>query len=103
MSLFNDLLMFSFLHNLTFLRRIYLCYISYMLYNLHHQVFLLAHTFPVTTRHRFDVHTTSITLKRRRMDVKTTSCAYWVITMEINTVCPLNILASIGIRGEKEN
>ena len=32
---------------------------------------------PVSTRHRFDIHTTSITLKRRRMDVKTTSCAYW--------------------------
>ena len=32
---------------------------------------------PVSTRRRFDVHTTSITLKRRRMDVKTTSCAYW--------------------------
>ena len=32
---------------------------------------------PVSTRRRFDVYTTSITLKRRRMDVKTTSCAYW--------------------------
>ena len=29
---------------------------------------------PVITRHRFDVHTTSITLKRRRADIKTTSC-----------------------------
>ena len=28
-------------------------------------------------RRRFDVHTTSITLKRRHTDVKTTSCAYW--------------------------
>ena len=27
---------------------------------------------PVSTRRRFDVHTTSITLKRRRTDVKTT-------------------------------
>ena len=26
---------------------------------------------------RFDVYTTSIALKRRRMDVKTTLCAYW--------------------------
>ena len=34
---------------------------------------------PVSTRHRFDIHTTFITLKRRRTDVKTTSCAYWVI------------------------
>ena len=34
--------------------------------------------FPVSTRRRFDVYTTSITLKRRRMDVKTTLCAYWV-------------------------
>ena len=32
---------------------------------------------PVSTRRRFDVYTTSIRLKRRRMDVKTTSCAYW--------------------------
>ena len=32
---------------------------------------------PISTRRRFDVHITSITLKRRRMDVKTTSCAYW--------------------------
>ena len=32
---------------------------------------------PVSTRRRFDVHTTSIMLKRRRMDVKTTLCAYW--------------------------
>ena len=31
---------------------------------------------PVNTRHRFDIHTTSITLKRRRTDVKTTSFAY---------------------------
>ena len=35
----------------------------------------------VNTRHRFDIHTTSITtsitLKRRRTDVKTRSCAYW--------------------------
>ena len=35
---------------------------------------------PVSTRHRFDIHTTSITLKRRRTDVKTTSCAYWETT-----------------------
>ena len=32
---------------------------------------------PVSTRRCFDVYTTSITLKRRRMDVKTTLCAYW--------------------------
>ena len=32
---------------------------------------------PVSTRRCFDVHVTSITLKRRRTDVKTTSCAYW--------------------------
>ena len=31
----------------------------------------------VITRRRFDVHTTSITSKRRRTDVKTTSCVYW--------------------------
>ena len=35
------------------------------------------YSIPVSTRRRFDVHTTSITLKRRRMDVKTTLCAYW--------------------------
>ena len=32
---------------------------------------------PVRTRRHFDVHTTSITLKRRRTNVKTTLCAYW--------------------------
>ena len=37
------------------------------------------HYIPVSTGRRFDVHTTSITLKRRRTDVKTTSCAYWDI------------------------
>ena len=31
----------------------------------------------VSTQRRFDVHATSITLKRRRTDVETTSCAYW--------------------------
>ena len=30
---------------------------------------------PVSTRHRFEIHATSITLKRRRTDVKTT--LYW--------------------------
>ena len=30
----------------------------------------LKQTIPVSTRLRFDVHTTSITLKRRRMDAK---------------------------------
>ena len=32
---------------------------------------------PVRTRGCFDVHKTSITLKRRRTDVKITSCVYW--------------------------
>ena len=32
------------------------------------------------TRHRFDVYTTSITLKRRRLDVKTTLYVYWIAT-----------------------
>ena len=32
----------------------------------------------ISTRHLFDIHTTSITLKRLRTDVLTTSCAYWV-------------------------
>ena len=36
------------------------------------------YSYPVSTRHRFDIHTTSIMLKRRRTDVKTTSRAYWV-------------------------
>ena len=36
-------------------------------------------SYPVSTRHRFDIHTTSITLKRRRTDVKTASCGYWVL------------------------
>ena len=39
--------------------------------------------FPVSTRRRFDVYTTSITLKRRHMDVKTTLCAYWVNSFAI--------------------
>ena len=34
--------------------------------------------FPVRTRRRFNVYTTSVTSKRRRMNVKTTSHAYWV-------------------------
>ena len=34
-------------------------------------------------RRCFDVYTTSITLKRRRMDVKTTSCAYWAYVLFI--------------------
>ena len=33
-------------------------------------------------RRRFDVYTTSITLKLRRTDVKTTSCAYWVLRVQ---------------------
>ena len=36
-------------------------------------------TCPIHTRRRFDVHKTSITLKQRRADIKTTSCAYWVV------------------------
>ena len=44
---------------------------------------------PVSTRRRFDVHTTSITLKRRRMDVKTTSCAYWNATDSLLLSGPL--------------
>ena len=43
------------------------------------------HNSPVRTRRRFDVHTTSITLKRRRMDVKTTPCAYWVPVLKISS------------------
>ena len=38
---------------------------------------LLTFIIPVSTRRRFDAHTTSITLKRRCTDFKTTSCAYW--------------------------
>ena len=34
--------------------------------------------YPINTRRCFDVHATSITLKRRRTDVKITSRAYWV-------------------------
>ena len=41
---------------------------------------LSLHPIPVSTRRRFDVYTTSITLKRRRMDVKITLCAYWDIS-----------------------
>ena len=37
----------------------------------------IASSIPVSTRRRFNVHTTFITLKRRRKDVETTSCAYW--------------------------
>ena len=40
---------------------------------------------PVSTRRRFDAHTTSITLKRRLMDVKTTSCAYWDVLINLIT------------------
>ena len=39
-------------------------------------------TLPVSIRRRLDVHTTSITLKQRRMDVKKTSCAYWALTAD---------------------
>ena len=39
---------------------------------------------PVSTRRCFYVHTTSITLKRRRMDVQTTSCAYWGSFQSLN-------------------
>ena len=41
-------------------------------------IILLFRTYSVSTRRCFDVHTMFITLKRRRMDLKTTSCAYWV-------------------------
>ena len=35
---------------------------------------------PVSIRRCFDVYTTFITLKRRHMDVKATSCAHWDCT-----------------------
>ena len=44
------------------------------------QYFLICSYLPVSTRRHFDVHTTSITLKRRRMDAKTTSCASGSLT-----------------------
>ena len=40
--------------------------------------------FPVSTWRRFDVYTTSIALKRRHMDVKTTLCAYWFYANLLN-------------------
>ena len=43
----------------------------------------------VSIRRYLDVYTTSITLKRYRMDVKTTSCAYWVkVLKEIIPIMP---------------
>ena len=51
---------------------------GYLLLHFVSMVFWNRISFPVSTRRRFDVHTTSITLKQRRMDVKTRSCAYWV-------------------------
>ena len=42
-------------------------------------------TYPVTARRHFDVYTTSITLKRCHMDVKTTLCAYWVVVTIIRS------------------
>ena len=37
------------------------------------------YTFPVHTQRCFNVYTTSITLGRRRINVKMTLCAYWVL------------------------
>ena len=53
--------------------------------------------FPVSTRRRFDVHTTSITFKRRRINVKKTSCAYWVCERNAhkNTYAKATVMFSI--------
>ena len=48
--------------------------------------------YPISTRRHFDVHTTSITLKRRRMDVKTTLCAYWVYIKGNRSLTPYTML-----------
>ena len=45
------------------------------------------------TQHRFDIHTTSITFKQRRKDVKTTSCAYRVVDQLGLSTWPLAWLA----------
>ena len=37
-----------------------------------------SYLYPVDTRRRFNVYTTSIRRQRRRIDVETTSCVYWV-------------------------
>ena len=42
------------------------CYTSYL------------KAYPVDTRRRFNVYTTSLTSYRRCIDVETTSCVYWV-------------------------
>ena len=39
-------------------------------------IIIVGYRIPVRTRHHFDVYIMSITLKRRRIDVKTTLCAY---------------------------
>ena len=41
----------------------------------------LSKAFPVDTRRRFNVYTTSLTSYKRRIDVETTSCVYWVDTL----------------------
>ena len=46
----------------------------------------------------FDVHTTSITLKRRHMDVKTTSCSYWDVYVVIGSPSYKLYLASLKVR-----
>ena len=51
----------------------------YMEMEIKFEIFFSSVKFAAITRRRFDVHTTSITFKRRRMDVKTTPCAYWDI------------------------
>ena len=54
---------------------------------------------PVSTRRCFYVYATSITLKRRRMDVQTTSCAYWgsFQSLNINQWCILIVKSKNSI------
>ena len=51
------------------------------------------------SRRCFDVYATSITLKRRRMDVQTTSCAYWgsFQSLNINQWCILIVKSKNSI------
>ena len=45
-------------------------------------------------RHPYNIHTTSITLKRRRTDVKTTSCAYWKVVIHVEVMVERVIIST---------
>ena len=57
--------------------------------------------YPVSIRRRFDVHSTSITLKRRRMDVNNVVCVLGSI-MSFNSCQKCRILTIIPFNGKQE-